>query len=252
MLRFHGDEAAVPARFGDVAVGMCSQPLGAAEPVLDSLPRHSCGSGLGVDSGSRVTLQTQPVHTWGTSCDRITASIASGVSALTLGESRDIGPALIDPYVQAGYPKSAVSAGEYRFGLNSGQHGMLGYQYFIATTSSGCAAANVDLAEDGWCWDSWRVQVTDSKGARRRLELGVVMPVMLRSSRSNRSVSLCALLLLSYAPQGCSDDAEGDAGSMPPDDQKPSALTDSQPGALCDWSNAQQGVTTSSSAAITA
>jgi hypothetical protein len=145
--------------------------LGSADVIpadASVLPERSCGTGIDLSEGDTISLHTL-VPSSSPTCQLIKAgSTSSTIGSVTLGQTGDSGVTAIDPDVEAEYPRATVGAscrGQYRLGLNETDGVLRAYRHFLTDTAEACAAEgfNVD-ADNPFCWDSWLVEVKDSKG----------------------------------------------------------------------------------------
>ena len=145
--------------------------LGAADPIpisMSVLPVRSCGASFDLREGDSFALQIKDSEASSPTCEYLEASVGSPIDNVTLGAAGDVGATSIAAHVEARYSRVTVGRdcrGKYRLGLNDTESVLRAYRFFRPDTVAECAAEGANVDDDNnWCWDSWRVEVTDSNG----------------------------------------------------------------------------------------
>lgn len=152
-----------PGETYDVTVG---SPDPIPRPYAGFDPK-SCGAGFDMQAGDGVELGVENQEPRSPACDLLKISSVSAIHNVSLGDAGDVSQLGIRPELEAGFPHATVGTacrGAYRFGLNSTDR-LRAYRTFRAETPEECAGEGVFVStNDPHCWDSWRVEVKDSKG----------------------------------------------------------------------------------------
>jgi hypothetical protein len=137
-----------------------------ARPLLSVDPK-SCGADVDLQAGDLLTFDTESQEPRSPTCDFVRATAVSGVRNVMLGEAGEIAPADIRPDLEGDFAEATIGEkchGFYRIGVNDLDR-VRAYRTFRASNPEECAAEGVNVsADDPFCWDSWRVEVKNSKG----------------------------------------------------------------------------------------
>jgi len=144
--------------------------LGSKDPIgreFISIGQKSCGGDFDLQEGDSLKLDTEYQKRRSPMCDLIRITAVSMITNVTLGESGAVTPSAISPDLAAQFPDALIGKkckGSYQIGINEMER-VRAYRTFTASTVEECAAMDPNVtAGDPFCWDSWRVEVKDSKG----------------------------------------------------------------------------------------